>query len=454
MTRQPDGPGRDRPDARDGGTQGGLVDRPRDRAGAAHAIEIAGDDEPAARVDEHDMIATETRRRQDLEPDVPGIEHVEIAQLAGHVWQRRTATGTDEHGDPEDLGDGLGARGVVRVDMGQGDRLDGAGAGVRQGQRAIERRARGIARIDEHEPTPADEIGRNRLARDTAAGGHDDPGDAVGGLGDLDLAERSRRQPVADLLDRTGVLELLEGRARRQPHGEPTGGHRRQRVRRAQPRVGRHLVALERRLRAGWQGRGEEPRVEPARHRRRRHPARQRDEPVGPQPQVEVVGQLGQGRLATHERRARRPDPRVASRLGPAVVGQQHARLLEQLADRGDVSGDAPVPARGRRRAPRRPRPARWPTARRARLRCRPDPPVRRGRRGRPARTPSSPVGGSGAPRARPRPSRSSTTVAAGRGSTGPFVTRPQPSAIAAASSSRSAAGSVTGRRHAKPRQT
>ena len=89
------------------------------------------------------MIATETRRRQDLEPDVPGIEHVEIAQLAGHVWQRRTATGTDEHGDPEDLGDGLGARGVVRIDMGQGDRLDGAGAGVRQGQRAIERRAQG-----------------------------------------------------------------------------------------------------------------------------------------------------------------------------------------------------------------------------------------------------------------------------------------------------------------------
>ena len=48
MTRQPDGPRRDRPGARNGGAQGGLVDRPRDRAGAAHAIEIAGDDEPAA----------------------------------------------------------------------------------------------------------------------------------------------------------------------------------------------------------------------------------------------------------------------------------------------------------------------------------------------------------------------------------------------------------------------
>ena len=63
---------------------------------------------------------------------------------------------------------------------------------------------------------------------------------------------------------------------------------------------------------------------------------------------------------------------------------------------------------------------------------------------GRCVRSASSPAG----------PSRSSTTVAAGLGSTGPFVTRPQPSAIAAASSSRSARGSVTGRRHARPRQT
>ena len=47
MTRQPDGLGRDRPDARHGGSQDGRVDRPRDRARAAHAIEIAGDDEPA-----------------------------------------------------------------------------------------------------------------------------------------------------------------------------------------------------------------------------------------------------------------------------------------------------------------------------------------------------------------------------------------------------------------------
>ena len=63
---------------------------------------------------------------------------------------------------------------------------------------------------------------------------------------------------------------------------------------------------------------------------------------------------------------------------------------------------------------------------------------------GRCVRRVSSPAG----------PSRSSATVAAGRGSTGPFVTLPQPSAIEATSSVRSAVGSVTGRRHAKPRQT
>ena len=217
------------------------------------------------------------------------------------------------------------------------------------------------------------------------------------------------------------MLELLEGRARRQPHGEPTGGHRRQRVRRAQPRVRRHLVALERGLRAGWQDRGEEPGIEPARHRRRRHPARQRDEPVGPQPQVELVGDLDQGRLAAHERRARRPDPRLAipartRRRRPAArPPPRTARGSRRRGRRG------PAPARGRRRAPRRPRPARWPTARRARPRHRPDRPGRPGRRGRPARTPSSRAGGSAAPRARPRPSRSRTTVAAGRGSTGPI---------------------------------
>ena len=69
-------------------------------------------------------------------------------------------------------------------------------------------------------------------------------------------------------------------------------------------------------------------------------------------------------------RRARAPSapPRSACRV-PARArrrGQQHARLLEQFADRGDVSGMGRSPARGRRRAPPRPRPARSPTARRA----------------------------------------------------------------------------------------
>ena len=237
-----------------------------------------------------------------------------------------------------------------------------------QGDRPVERGAGRVARIDEHEPTAADEVGVDRLAGDAATGRHDDPG-------------RRRRRRLDDLERRADPAPAGRGSPRSSAACSScwsvvlVGSHIASRPsaiaasasRRAEPRVRRDLVALERRLRAGRQHRGEEARIEPARHRRRRDPARQRDEQVGPQAQVEVVGE----RREASSRRGRAPsEPRGSAprpRLGRADVGEQDAGLLEELADRGDVGRQgrpgrevaaerrgAPRPARGRPRDERR----------------------------------------------------------------------------------------------------
>ena len=404
------------------------------------------------------MIAAEPGRRQDLEPDVAGIEHVEIAQLAGRVRQRRSATGTDEHRDPEDLGDGLGARGVVRVDVGQGDRLDGAAAAPRQGQRA-DRAPGPTDRPDRRARTDAD----RRDRRDTGwpatppPARHDDPGDPVARprrprSGRAVPAPAGRGSPRSSGRARAAggsCSSAATSRAdprpspRARPSGATTRGPRPRRPRTsASAPAGRvaakNLASNRRGIDGGVTQRDSgTSRSVRSRRSRSRRPARP-----------------GSSRRA---RSAERAAPIRASRPGSdrADVGQQHARLLEQLADRGDVGGV---------RRPRREVAA----ERRGRLGRRDDRP--RDERGcaigridpaagedvrRPARTPSSPVGASGGPRARPSPSRSSTTVAAGRGSTGPFGHAA--SAIGdrrQRAPSRSAAGSVTGRRQTKPRQT
>ena len=132
------------------------------------------------------------------------------------------------------------------------------------------------------------------------------------------------------------MLELLERAARREPQRQPALGHRGQRIGRTLPVVGDDLAAFERDRRTVGQGRGEEPGIEPARQGRRRHPARQRDQAIGPQPEVELGGHRG-------KRRRAREQGRAGSRhaVGPgARVRQQDAGLLEQLADRGHVRGE------------------------------------------------------------------------------------------------------------------
>ena len=204
-----------------------------------------------------------------------------------------------------------------------------------------------------------DEVGADRLAGDAATGRHHDPRHLGRDRRDLDRAEAPRCEVLADLLDRRHALELLERRARRQPHRDLARGHRRQSGGRRQPGVAGHLVAFERDARAGRQLGREEPCIEPPRKGRRRDPARQWHQPVGVQAQVELRGDRPE--RCRHRRRApielRRPsEPGVPSHRGRRP--QQHARLLEQLADgrdirrerieRCEVSADRRLGVRGR----------------------------------------------------------------------------------------------------------
>ena len=151
----------------------------------------------------------------------PASSGDQIVDLADGVRQRPATTGPGQDRDAKAFGDGLGARRMVRVDVGQGDGLDRTAALRGEGQRPVEPGPGRVARIDEHEPAAPDEIGAHRLAGDAAPGRHDDPGDrVVDGLGP-DRAEPTGRQALADLVEGRHVLELLEGRARRQPEREP-----------------------------------------------------------------------------------------------------------------------------------------------------------------------------------------------------------------------------------------
>ena len=168
---------------------------------------------------------------------------------------------------------------------------------------------------------------------------------------------------------------------------------------------------------------------------RRRDPARQRHEQIGPEAQVELLDDR-------RERARRRPaaDAAPPTRSRPARdVGKQDADLLERLADRRDVGRERRRPAAGRRPALRRllerdtttARPGAGPHRRHRR--------ARPGTRACPARTPSTPADGSAGPRARRGPVASRTTVAAGRGLDPASGTRSRRPACRAAR--RSAAG-------------
>ena len=182
--------------------------------------------------------------------------------------------------------------------------------------------------------------------------------------------------------------------------------------------MGDDLVALERRLDAVGQDRGEEPGIEPPRAA----------SAASPSARAARAGRSGAGDPGPSARsakasRCRRASGRPAGGHGirgrRSVVGEQDAGLLEQLADRREVRGERHGPARGRRPAPAAASSGETHGSRQRATDPRPPgPPDRPGRRacrganaivaGRWVSSASRPAG----------PGRSRTTVAAGRGST------------------------------------
>ena len=277
-----------------------------------------------------------------------------------------------------------------------------------------------VARVDEHEPAAPDEVGADRLAGDAAPGRHDDPDDrVVDGLAS-DRAERAGRQALADLVEGRHVLELLEGRARRQPQRQPAGGHRVERVGRAQPGVGGDLVAFEGRRRPVGQGGREEPGIEPAR------------EGSGVTQRESGTSRSVRSRRSSASASSGKVD--VAAQQRPSVPPRRRPPM--RSSRRGGRR--PPRTARGSRRGTRRGRPAASrspPSASAASAAERTERPARPGAASSgstrpPGKTCTSAANAIVAGRCVRRtsspaePGRSRTTVAAGRASTGPAVTR------------------------------
>jgi hypothetical protein len=230
----------------------------------------------------------------------------------------------------------LGAGGVVGVGVGQRDRHEASPVGGDRTQDRVGRRVRGIARVDDDDLPAADEVGVRGLAGHRARGTHLDPRQTGPLPDDVRRRRGTGHDPGGDVLEPGRELELLEGRAGRDPHRELPGGHRLERVPRGQPAMVDDLLGLEGRLGAGRQLRGVEPRGEAAGHDRRRRPLRDRHEAVGPEPEIERLDDAAQRGLAREQRPARSRDRRRVERTPVAPLGQEDARLFEQLADRRD----------------------------------------------------------------------------------------------------------------------
>ena len=301
--------------------------------------------------------------------------------------------------------------------MGQGDGRDRA-ADARAPAPARDRAPGRTDRPDRPARTDAGRRDRrHRLARDTAAGGHDDPGDAVGGLVDLDRARgvpgasRSRISSIERACSSCWSVVLVGSHMR-----EPAGGHRRQRVAsgaatraprprrpRTWPRRRAAAVAAKNRAsnRRGIDGGVTQRDNGTSRsvRRRRSRSSASSARVVSPRTSAERAAPIRAARPGRirRRRRAARPPPRTAR--GSRRRGRR-----------------APGRASGRRRAPRRPRPAR--SADRATSDAvrvgRIHPPAREDVDVRGERHRRGPVGQQ---RLEPgRPGRSRTTVAAGRG--------------------------------------
>jgi hypothetical protein len=321
-------------DAHPAGTRRRAPATPATPPRPASTIQVAGQHHDPIAHHEGQVVRSRTGGRKHAQRHVTGIDALAVGELADGVWQRPTAAWPNEHRHVQSFGHGLGAGRMIGIDVGQRDRPDRAVTVGGLCDRPVQPRPGRVARVHQHEPCPSThEVRVDRLARDPAAGRHLDANHAIGDAFHEDLAEGPGRQSRADRLERVGMLELLEGRARRQPQVEPTFGHRRQGIGRAHPGLFDHLVAFERGHGPNGQFGDEEPRIEAARQRRRRHPSGERHQPVRPEREIELGGERREPDLARHERgpsRAEQPWRRWGR------VGHEDTGLLERLTDRGD----------------------------------------------------------------------------------------------------------------------
>ena len=379
----------------------------------------------------------------------PAVEHLEVGQLADVVWQRPAAARPRQHRDPS-----VSASASAPAAW-SGSTWVSATASMAPPRpaarldRPVEAGPGRVARVDQHEPAAADEVGADRLARDAAAGRHDDPGDAR-----RDLApRRPRRSGPGASLARGSRRSSRRARA---AGASCSSAATARRVRRPSPRAHRPGGAKRgrrpRRLRTSARRR---PGAPPRRTARRtaagsRDGVTQRDSGTSRSVRSAKVERVGDARDRRLAGRAAPSAPPRRRAIGALRVGEQDAGLLEQLADRRDDTRRGPPRTRGRR-----PSAAAASVGRDADRAASPDRrrPRRPGRPGRRAAPPANAivagrwVSSTSSPWG---PGRSRTTVAAGRASA-PLAARSWSLELARR---RSARPSVTGRRQTKPRQT
>ena len=217
----------------------------------------------------------------------------------------------------------LGAGRVVRIGVGQGDRHEAAAVGGDRAEDRVRGGVRRIARVDHDDLALPDEVGVRGLAGHGARGADDDPGQPRPLPDDARRGRGTGRDPGDDLVEPVPRARAAGASRRSAPTSRPRP--------RPSPRARRAAVSqrwsttslgLERRLGAGRQLRGEEPRVEAAGHDRRRRPVRDRGEPVG----AEHAGRA--------PRRPRRGSSRPASsaRRAPATAAASGARPSRRSA--------------------------------------------------------------------------------------------------------------------------
>src|SRR5690242_6994604 len=210
MSTEPPSVWRHRSQPRDGLLEPLFVDRAEDRPRPAHAVEIAGDRESAVADHERGRSPFEPGRPHQPQREIAFVEDRAVVELSYEVGQMVSPAGTNEYLYPELFSDRFGPTRMIRLGAGQRDPFDRPASPRRFGDRALEPRPGRIARVDEHESLPPDEVAIDGLTGDPATRGHPDADDVGGNLLDLHLTERARRQRLAHPIDRLDIHELAQ----------------------------------------------------------------------------------------------------------------------------------------------------------------------------------------------------------------------------------------------------